>query len=89
MSAQRVNKVATELFIIVAALFVLLLSATNIESYQEPKKVLGAETQVNLDDKFWEEFLNKNPDYIPGWIEIGRMDKVKEIDPNYELGTRQ
>jgi len=83
MSAQRVNKAAIELFIFVAALFVLLLSAANIKSYQEPKKVLGAETQVNLDDKFWEEFLNKNPDYIPGWIEIGRMDKVKEIDPNY------
>lgn len=84
MSAKRVNNIARELLVFVAALFVLLLSAANIESYQSPKKILGTESQVNSDDKFWEEFLNKNPDYIPGWIEIGRTDKVKEIDPNYQ-----
>ena len=84
MSAKRVNNVAVELFVFVAALFLLLLSAVNIDRYQAPKKVLGVETQVNSEDKFWEEFLNKNPDYIPGWIEIGRVDKVKEIDPNYQ-----
>ncbi len=83
MSAKRVNKAAIELFIFVAALLVLLLSAVNIESFQSPKKVLGAEVQINSDDKFWQDFLNKNPDYIPGWMEIGRIDKVKEIDPNY------
>ena len=50
-----------------------------------PKKVLGVETQIDLEEKFWQEFLDKNPNYIPGWIEIGRNDKVKEIDPNYLL----
>jgi len=83
MSAKRVNKAIKELLIFVAALFVLLLSAANIESWQSPKKVLGAESQANSNDKFWEEFLEKNPNYIPGWLEIGRVDKVKEIDPNY------
>jgi len=85
MSAKEVNKAATELLIFVAALIVLLLTAVNIESYQAPKKVLGVEMQVVSSDKFWEDFLNKNPDYIPGWFEIGRMDKVKEIDPNYPI----
>ena len=89
MSAKKVNKAARQLLIFVAVLLVLLLSAANIESYQAPKKVLGTETQVNLDDKFWEEFLNKNPGYIPGWIEIGRTDKIKEIDPNYELKSNR
>ena len=83
MSAKSVNKVFNQLLVFVAALLVLLLSAVNIGSYQSPKKVLGAESQVNSDNKFWEEFLVKNPDYIPGWIEIGRFDKVNEIDPNY------
>jgi len=86
MSAKRVNKAARQLLIFVAALFVLLLSAINIENYQAPKKtekVLGAEIQANSDQKFWQDLLTKNPNYIPGWIETGRMDKVKEIDPNY------
>ena len=83
MSAKSVNKVFNQLLVFVAALLVLLLSAINIGDYQSPKKVLGAESQVDYDNKFWEEFLVKNPDYIPGWIEIGRFDKVNEIDPNY------
>jgi hypothetical protein len=83
MSAQRINKAARQLLIFVAALFILLLTAINIDGYQTPKEVLGVETQIDTDAIFWEEFLSKNPDYIPGWIEIGRMDKVKEIDPNY------
>lgn len=83
MSANKVNKAAFELLIFVAALFVLVLSSINIENYLAPKKVLGAEAQVDTTETFWQDFLTKNPDYIPGWLEIGRMDKVKEIDPNY------
>jgi uncharacterized membrane protein YecN with MAPEG domain len=83
MSAQMVNKMATELFIVVVAISVLLLSAINISNYQAPKMVLGAEIQVDSDDQFWTEFLSNNPNYIPGWIEIERMDKAREIDPNY------
>lgn len=85
MSAKRVNQAAIELLFFVFALFILILTAANIENYQTPKKVLGAETQVSSNDKFWQDFLIKSPNYIPGWIEIGRTDKVKEIDPNYLL----
>jgi len=89
MSHTRVNKTAKQLFIYVALLLVLLLTAINIENYQTPVKlvkVLGEETQINGDQQFWQDFLTKNPNYIPGWIETGRIDKAKEIDPNYELG---
>lgn len=84
MSAKRVNKVAKELFIYVFLLFILLLTSINIGNYLAPKetKVLGSETE-NKEEVFWQDFLNKNPDYIPGWIEMGRTDKVTEIDPNY------
>lgn len=62
----------------------LLVSALNINTYLKPNRVLGAETQeVDSRDVFWQNFVSKNPNYIPGWIEIGRMDKVREIDPNY------
>jgi len=83
MSAKKINKVARELFICVAVLFILLLSVVNIDGFLATKKVLGIETQVSSNQTFWENFLNKNPNYIPGWIEIGRSDRAKEIDPNY------
>ena len=85
MSTKKVNNVAIELLIFVATLLVLLLTVTNIESYQATKKVLGTETKVNPVSKFWQDFLSKNPNYVPGWMEIGRVDKVKEIDPNYSV----
>ncbi len=69
-------------------LVVLFLSAFNIGHYTSKEKVLGTNiesTQKQEEIDFWEDFLEKNPSYIPGWIEIGRLDKVKEIDPNYFL----
>lgn len=87
MSAQKINKASKELFIFVAFLFILYLTAVNISSFSKPKvKVLGVETVNGSDEVFWNDFLIKHPNYIPGWIEIGRMDKAKEIDPNYKLG---
>ncbi|HUC94618.1 MAG TPA: hypothetical protein VMR19_01245 [Candidatus Saccharimonadales bacterium] len=83
MSARMVNKAAIELLIFVLVIFVLILSAVNIENYTAPKKVLGVETKVNSEDVFWQDFLNKNPSYIPGLIETGKIDKAREIDPNY------
>ncbi len=68
----------------------LLFSAVNISEYLNQDEVLGVETQIRYpveitseEKVFWEEFLKKNPDYIPGWIELGRLDKAREIDPNY------
>jgi hypothetical protein len=85
MSAKKVNQAARQLLMFTAIIFVLLLASTNIRSFLTTKKVLGIETQINLNEIFWQDFLDKNPNYIPGWIEIGRNDKVKEIDPNYLL----
>jgi len=87
MSAKDVNNNVKEIFIYTFLLFVLLLASININNYLTPKKavVLGIETE-NKQEIFWNDFLKKNPNYIPGWIEIGRTDKTKEIDPNYELG---
>lgn len=85
-SANR-NSAKNFILICIAILVILLLASVNIKNFLSPKKVLGTETgdetEFSQDRAFWESFLNKNPDYIPGWIEVGRMDKVKEIDPNY------
>ncbi|MCX6703939.1 MAG: hypothetical protein NTZ07_00655 [Candidatus Woesebacteria bacterium] len=83
MSAKKVNRAAKQLLIFAAALFILLLASVNIKNYLAPKKVLGTKIRVDATEKFWQDFLARSPNYIPGWIEIGRIDKVKEIDPNY------
>ena len=86
MSAKYVNNIVKEIFIYTSLLFVLLLTSINIYNYLTPKElaVLGAETE-NKEEVFWQDFLTKNPNYIPGWIETGRLDKAKEIDPNFKL----
>jgi len=73
----------TQFFIFVAVITLLLLSALNIENYLAPKEVLGIEAQEPNNDEFWTKFLEENPDYIPGWVELGRWDKVKQVDPNW------
>jgi hypothetical protein len=85
MSDKKVNKIALELLIITSTLFLLLLTAVNISNYHSSKRVLGIETQESSELIFWQDFLDDNPNYIPGWVEIGKIDKVETIDPNYYL----
>lgn len=82
MSAQRP---AIYLLFCVVIIALLFLSAINIENYLAPKEVLGIESEEINNDIFWTEFLEKHPNYIPGWIELGRWDKVMQIDPNFLL----
>lgn len=82
MSAKKLNKNLLQLLIYVSIIFLLILTSANINNYLTPKNVLGAEVESN-EEEFWNEFLAKNPNYIPGWIELGRYDKVMQIDPNY------
>jgi hypothetical protein len=84
---KNVRSASLEILVITTTLFVILLTIINIENCLTPNKVLGAETSSDSDQQFWTDFLTKNPEYIPGWYEVGRIDKAREIDPNYELGT--
>jgi hypothetical protein len=85
MPSRRKQEYSTFAFYSVLVITLLLLSALNIQVYLQPKVVLGVETETNTDDVFWANFLEEHPNYIPGWIELGRFDKVKQIDPNYLL----
>lgn len=64
------------------ALFILLISFFNLSQIKKRAevKILGAKT----DNSFWIDFVAKHPTYRDGWIELGRIDKIKEIDPNYK-----
>ena len=75
----------TKFLLIVVSIFILLtLSVLNINNYSALNKVLGIETVENASDKFWNDFLSKTPDYVPGWVEIGRLDKATAINPNFQ-----
>jgi hypothetical protein len=68
------------LLYITSAILVILLSMFNLQNIDKKQiKVLGAET----DNMFWQEFVVKHPTYIDAWVELGRMDIVKQIDPNF------
>ena len=74
------NKDLQILLYINIAVIILLLSFFNLS--QKPKhqvQVLGAET----DTSYWEELVKKHPTYRDAWVELGRMDMVEQIDPNF------
>lgn len=85
----KVNDNTKTLFIAVISFAILMLSLVNIKNFLStdtvPEKVLGAEINTDVTVNFWNDFLTKNPEYIPGWLEIGRTDKAYSIDPNYQL----
>lgn len=66
---------------ILVSIFLLLLSLFNLQLFGKDNKVLGSSTEDQ--SEYWKELTAKHPDYIDGWLELGRIDKVKEIDPNY------
>ncbi len=62
------------------AVIVLLLSLFNLKDKSKKEIiVLGATTS----NTYWEEMVVKHPTYRDAWVELGRMDKVEEIDPNF------
>ena len=96
------------LFLIVAGtIVVLVLSVFNFFLYSTTKnrEVLGikiqtdAKTVLSFEKSFWQAFLKKNPSYLPGWLELAKIEvqledidnakealnKAREIDPNSEL----
>lgn len=80
----NVKGVYKELLIYLAVLFLLFLTSINIDSFLAPKNVLGIKTSQETNyQKFWDNFLSKNPTYIPGLIETNQLDKANQIDPNY------
>jgi len=76
-----------QLIIYLIIITVLSLTAFNIHLISSPNKVLGIETETrDRDREFWDNFLKQHPNYIPGLIETKKLEKVKQIDPNYQIG---
>lgn len=81
VKTKKINGDLQTLLYINLAVLTLLLSLFNLASSSKKSRVevLGAET----DNTFWQDFVVKHPTYRDAWVELGRMDKVKEIDPNF------
>ena len=80
MKKKDFSKDLRTLLYINLAIIVLLLSLFNLKGKKERKiEVLGSST----DNTYWEEIVAKHPTYRDAWVELGNMDKVKEIDPNF------
>lgn len=79
------GKVNNNFFIVTVIIFILLcLSLINIKFISSYKPVLGAHSEITNDKSdFWGDFTSINPNYIPGLIENGDIDKAKEVNPNY------
>ena len=102
-SRKNILKIAS---LVTYTLTILIISFLNLADYITPKKVLGAQIDMNTEklnelrtsEKFWESFLNQNPTYLDGWIELTRIEteignrdkaetaliKARHINPNLE-----
>lgn len=68
------------LFLVMTTVIILLLSIFNLQSQPKTKTVvLGASDNK----EYWQEITSNHPSYRDAWVELGRYDKVYEIDPNY------
>jgi cytochrome c-type biogenesis protein CcmH/NrfG len=92
------------LLVYCCVIVILALSLFNIFLYLAipTNSILGNNTEANLENKltkektFWINFLEKNPGYFQGWIELtkinlkldkpdearGTFQKAREINPN-------
>lgn len=83
------NELQTLLLINITVIILILSFFNLINPKKTSVQVLGAEIETSYNDAtyddntFWQEFIIKHPTYRDGWVELERMDKVKEIDPNF------
>jgi hypothetical protein len=95
-SKKRVFVAIIPLFVIIT---LSLLTIFNLYNFLKPEaEVLSVSTSLEAEAAFWKTFLDKNPDYIPGWEEFAKIskdlnqtedfnkaiNKIRELDPNRE-----
>ncbi len=80
MAQKNFDKDLQTLLFINITVLILFFSFFNlIKSEKKAVQVLGVESN----NDYWIEITKSHPTYRDAWIELGRLDKVKEIDPNY------
>jgi tetratricopeptide (TPR) repeat protein len=100
---RKVVKNTAFLVISVGIVILLFLSSFNFHLYlssdRQKNKVLGEKTSLEEEKSFWVNFLTKNPNYLPGIIELAKIEwklgnkekalkltkKARSINPDIEL----
>jgi len=103
MPRKSKTKEANRFFVIILfTLLVILLALANVSLFYSniaQDNVLGASETIPEELTYLEGFLEKEPLYLPGWVEKARIEKelgltgkynesvkrIIHIDPNYEF----
>lgn len=105
--SQKKKSVFLSIAVGCGAIIILSLSIFNLALYssQHTKNALGLKIESNTNNAllrqrlFWQTFLEENPMYLPGWIELAKVEvqlenpkaamqalnKAKDINPNSEI----
>lgn len=99
---KTAQKESLYLILLLAIALLLLLALFNLHAYFHPKEekdVLGAFDSTIYEKGFWYDFLKDEPEYLPGWVELVRLErktgnttgfeksliKIFELDPNLKI----
>lgn len=78
---RKFDKDLQDLIYITISILIILLSIFNLKNtVKKEEQILGIKT----DNTYWEKITIEHPTYRDAWIELGRLDKVKQIDPNWK-----
>jgi hypothetical protein len=58
---------------------ILGISCINVVNiYKQPKVVTLSEDEYRLEYSFWVDFIKKHPSYYPAYIEISKLENMRE-----------
>lgn len=85
---KQMTKQAPKKLILGLIFFIFALTFINLENQKKAQKILGAKTQLKLDQQsidYWEQILVERPNYRDGWVQlaagyykIGNKEKAQE-----------
>jgi len=70
---KNVKKILSVKLLTGLIFFIVALSIINAENQKRVQKILGAQTQLKLDQgtvAYWEEILKERPNYRDGWVQL-------------------
>lgn len=70
---EVVNFIVLSSAAIITVLSLLIISSYFSDS-KEPSEVLGTQTTLEVERQKLESFLDENPTYYPGWVELARIE---------------
>lgn len=64
---------------LVLILILVFLNLSSFFTHPQPQQVLSAQIEDVDEESFWISFLNSNPDYFPGYLELAELQLAKGL----------